>query len=178
MPRFAFSHFGFFVHDLERMAGFYTRLLGLTVSDRGQLGSASLVFLTRDPRDHHQIVLVSGRPGERGFNPINQISFRAESLADLRELHRAIRATAEVTEIAPVSHGNALSVYFRDPEGNRVEVFIDTPWYVEQPVRIAMDLSLGDEALWAWAERTARALPGFRPAEEWRAELANRIGKP
>ena len=175
MPALALSHFGFFVRDLERMADFYTRLFGFTVSDRGQLGSAALVFLTRDPREHHQIVLVSGRPEESAFNPINQISFRAEALADLRALHRAILEEPGVSEIAPVSHGNALSVYFRDPEGNRVEVFIDTPWYVEQPVRIPMELSLADEALWAWAERTARALPGFRPLEDWRAGLANKI---
>lgn len=169
------SHFGFFVHDLERMAAFYARLLGFTISDRGQLGSTSLVFLTRDPRDHHQLVLVSGRPEALAFNAINQISFRLADLAGLRELHRAVREEAGVSEIAPVSHGNALSVYFRDPEGNRVELFVDTPWYVDQPVRIPMDLSLPDAALWQWAERTARALPGFRPVDEWRAELENKI---
>ena len=179
VPALSFSHFGFFVHDLGRMAAFYTRLLGFTQSDRGELdtpqGKAAIVFLTRDPRDHHQLVLVGGRPEALAFNAINQISFRMNDLAGLRQMHRAVCAEAGVSEIAPVSHGNALSVYFRDPEGNRVELFIDTPWYVGQPMRIPMDLSLPDEALWKWAESTARARPGFRPVEEWRALLQNRI---
>jgi catechol-2,3-dioxygenase len=181
-PSLSFSHFGFYVRDLERMADFYTRLLGFVISDRGELdtphGKVSLVFLTRDPREHHQIVLASGRPREPAFNPINQISFRMNDFAGLRELYRALQAEKGVSEIAPVSHGNALSVYFRDPEGNRIELFVDTPWYVEQPLRIPMDMSLSDDALWQWAEKSARERPGYQPVEQWRAELANRIGNP
>jgi catechol 2,3-dioxygenase-like lactoylglutathione lyase family enzyme len=174
-PELSFSHVGFFVRDIERMADFYTRVLGFAVSDRGQLGKTSFVFLTRDSREHHQIVLASGRPDELTFNAINQISFRMGDFAGLRAMHRAVQAEKGVTEIAPVSHGNALSVYFRDPEGNRIELFVDTPWYVEQPLRIPMDLSLPDAELWKWAEDTARRLQGYRPVEEWRADLAARI---
>jgi catechol 2,3-dioxygenase-like lactoylglutathione lyase family enzyme len=178
-PALSFSHFGFFVQDIERMVEFYTRVLGFTVSDRGELdsprGRMSFVFLTRDPREHHQIVMASGRPDELPFNSINQISFRMQDFAGLREMYRAIQAEKGVSEIAPVSHGNALSVYFRDPEGNRIELFVDTPWYVDQPMRIPMDMSLPDDALWKWAEKTARELPGYKPVEQWRSELANHI---
>jgi catechol-2,3-dioxygenase len=178
-PALTFSHFGFHVRDIERMAEFYTRLLGFVVSDRGELatprGTVSLVFLTRDPREHHQIVLASGRPEELPFNAINQISFRMHDFAGLREMYRAIQGEKGVSEIAPVSHGNALSVYFRDPEGNRIELFVDTPWYVEQPIRIPMDMALADDALWKWAEKTARELPGYRPVEEWRTEMRKRL---
>ena len=174
-PPLSFSHFGFFVRDLERMVDFYTRVLGFAVSDRGELGAMSLAFLTRDPRDHHQIVLVSGRPNEPGFNPINQISFRMESFSGLREMHRLLQQEKGVSEISPVSHGNALSVYFRDPEANRIELFVDTPWYVVQPMRIPMDMSLSDEALWSWAEKSARELPGYKPVEDWRADIARRL---
>jgi catechol 2,3-dioxygenase-like lactoylglutathione lyase family enzyme len=177
-PGLSFSHFGFFVRDLAKMEDFYVRVLGFTVSDRGNLdtprGSLSLVFLTRDPREHHQIVLASGRPAELEFNPINQISFRMDDFAGLREMYRTLQGEA-VSEISPVSHGNALSVYFRDPEGNRIELFVDTPWYVDQPMRIPMDMSLPDEALWQWAAASASEMPGHRPVEDWRAELARRL---
>jgi len=180
VPALAFSHVGFFVRDLDRMEDFYTRLMGFTVSDRGELdtprGRVSLVFLTRDPREHHQIVLASGRPERLEFNPINQISFRLEDFAGLRQMYRAVQAEG-LAEISPVSHGNALSVYFRDPEGNRVELFVDTPWYVNQPLRIPMDMSLDDDALWTWAHETARALPGYKSVEDWRAGLAKQIAK-
>ena len=178
VPSLAFSHMGIFVADVARMEDFYTRLLGFTVTDRGDLetprGKVFLVFLSRDPKEHHQIVLASGRPGELGFNPINQISFRMADFAGLREMHRRLQAEG-VAELSPVSHGNALSVYFRDPEGNRIELFIDTPWYVTQPLRVPMDMSLPDAELWAWAEAQARKLPGFRNVEHWRDEVARRM---
>jgi len=177
-PTLSFSHVGIFVRDVPRMEDFYTRVMGFAVTDRGELdtprGRVFIVFLTRDPREHHQIILASGRPAELPFNPINQISFRMGDFAGLREMYRAIQGEA-VTEVSPVSHGNALSVYFRDPEGNRLELFVDTPWYVDQPMRIPMDMSLSDTALWDWAEKSARALPGYRPVEDWRADLAKRL---
>ena len=178
VPGLSFSHLGIFVTDLARMEDFYTRVLGFTVTDRGNLdtgrGTVSLVFLSRDPHDHHQIVLAGGRPVELPFNPINQISFRMEDLAGLRHMHARLEAEA-MADIAPVSHGNALSVYFLDPEGNRVELFIDTPWYVDQPLRIPLDMGLPDAALWAQVEAEARKLRGFRPVEEWRGEIARRM---
>ena len=173
VPRFSFSHMGMFVADIARMEDFYTRVLGFAVTDRGMLGPTALVFLSRDPREHHQIVLASGRP-DGGFNPINQISFRMADFAGLREMHRRLEKEG-VKDLAPVSHGNALSVYFRDPEGNRIELFVDTPWYVQQPVRIPMDMKLSDAELWQWAEAEARKIPDFRPVEEWRAELSRKL---
>jgi catechol-2,3-dioxygenase len=178
-PGIAFSHVGIYVTDLEGMERFYTRLVGLAVTDRGRLdtprGPVDLVFLSGNPDEHHQLVLCSGRPPEVGFNVINQLSFRVEGVAALRALHERLR-TEQVSEIAPVTHGNAVSVYFRDPEGNRVELFCDTPWYVTQPVREPVDLSLSDEALMHALEMRAREMPGFRPRSEWRAEMARRMG--
>jgi len=176
VPELRFSHVGIHVTDARRMEDFYTRVLGFAVTDRGQLGATALVFLSRDAAEHHQIVLASGRPAAAGFNTINQISFRVADVAALREMHRRLDAEG-VRELAPVSHGNALSVYFKDPEDNRIELFLDTPWYVEQPVRIPMDMKLGDAELWAWAEREARKMPGFRPVEEWRSEIERRINR-
>jgi len=169
---------GIHVTDMVRMEDFYTRMLGFAVTDRGELetprGPVALVFLSRDPKEHHQIVLASGRPGALPFNPINQISFRMAEFAGLREMHRRLKAE-KVAELAPVSHGNALSVYFRDPEGNRIELFIDTPWYVQQPLRVPLDMDLPDGELWKWAEAHARALPGFKPVDDWRTEMKEKM---
>jgi catechol-2,3-dioxygenase len=178
VPEFSFSHMGIFVTDPARMEDFYTRVLGFAVTDRGTLetprGPVGLVFLSRDEKEHHQIVLAAGRPAGAGFNPINQISFRMTDFAGLREMHRRL-AQEGVSELSPASHGNALSLYFKDPEGNRIELFVDTPWYVEQPVRVPIDMKLSDAEVWAWAERDARSRPGFRPVEEWRAGLKAKL---
>ena len=174
-----FSHMGMYVSDIARMEDFYTRVLEFTVTDRGQLsgptGPMSLVFLSRDPDEHHQIVLVTGRPDEPGFNVINQISLKADSLATLKSMHLRIQGEG-LRDITPVTHGNALSIYVRDPEGNRLELYIDLPWYVSQPMRVPVDLSPPEGDIMAVAEAHARSLPGFRPRSEWRAEMAQRMG--
>ena len=88
----ALSHFGINVTDLDRMADFYTRVLGLLVSDRGPLeGGPTLCFLSRDPDEHHQLVLVSGRPPGGGYNVVNQISFKLPTLAELQAMYRRVR---------------------------------------------------------------------------------------
>lgn len=175
----AFSHVGLYVRDLEKMERFYTGLLGFFVTDRGVLpgpaGEVRLVFLSRNPDEHHQIVLASGRPETLDFNVINQISLRADSLATLRNLHERLART-EAHDIQPVTHGNAVSVYFRDPEGNRLEIFIDTPWYVNQPMRVAVDFSQTDAQLMRSVETHARSLPGFEPRSQWRARMAALMG--
>jgi catechol 2,3-dioxygenase len=52
------------------------------------------------------------------------------------------RLQAEGAEaIFPASHGLAWSIYANDPEGNRLEFFVDTDWYIKQPFSIPLDLS-------------------------------------
>jgi catechol 2,3-dioxygenase-like lactoylglutathione lyase family enzyme len=173
------SHMGFYVSDMARVEDFYSRVLEFTVTDRGTLqtphGEVGLVFLSRDPTVHHQIVLASGRPEHLAFNPINQISFEADSLATLRQFHQRF-VSEGLKEINPVTHGNAISIYARDPEGNRLEIFIDTSWYVDQPMRVPVDFDLPDAELMAAVEHHARALSGFRPRSDWEAEMAERMG--
>jgi catechol 2,3-dioxygenase-like lactoylglutathione lyase family enzyme len=174
-PSVALTHFGIYVTDIRKMEDFYSRFLGFTVTDRGKIGTQEFVFLSRDPKEHHQLVLAGGRPADTPFNVVNQISFRVDGLATLRDLHARLK-NEPVSEINPVTHGNALSVYFRDPEGNRVELYMGTPWYVSQPLRIPLDLSLPDAQLWKWVEEKVRTLPGFKPHAQWQAELARRMG--
>lgn len=170
------SHVGIHVVDVPRMVDFYTGFLGFAVSDRGPArGGGEIVFMTRDPREHHQFVLASGRPADLSYNLINQISFRVDSIATLRELYAALPSEHGIEDLGPTSHGNALSVYFRDPEGNRVELLTGTPWYVPQPIRMPVDIALPDDRLWANVEAACREVPGFKTREAWEADIAHRI---
>lgn len=173
-----FSHMGFYVRDIDRMARFYGDTLGFHVTDRGLLGAVKLVFFSRDPGEHHQIVLASGRPEGAGFNVINQISMRVSDLATLRLVRDRVLAEPDVTELVTATHGNAISIYFRDPEGNRLEVFLDTPWYCEQPLREPIDIDRPDDAVMAQAEALARSRPRFRSRAQWRAEMAQLMAGP
>jgi catechol-2,3-dioxygenase len=175
-PSLQFSHIGLYVTDLPRMARFYKQALRFTQTDAGDLGAVQLVFLSRDPGEHHQLVLATGRPADAGFNVVNQISFRVPDLAALRWFHERLIAEG-ATDMHPVTHGNAVSLYGRDPEGNRLELFMDTPWYCEQPLREPIDLSLPDAAILARAEALAKRFPNFMPRAQWQAEVARRMAQ-
>jgi len=177
-PAFSFSHMGMFVADLARMRDFYTRVLGFTVTDSGELetprGKLEFVFMSRNPAEHHQIVLATGKPADLKFNPINQISFLVNSLTELREVHkRALDNGA--TEMRVVTHGNAWSCYFKDPEGNVVEAYVDTPFHVPQPHGVPFDLSKSDEEILRETEDHCRKDPGFMTMGDFKKSLAARL---
>ncbi len=169
-----FSHIGLYVTDLPRMARFYKQALRFTQTDAGDLGPVQLVFLSRDPSEHHQLVLATGRPADMAFNVVNQLSFRVPDVATLRAFHDRLLAEG-ASEMLPVTHGNAVSVYCRDPEGNRLELFMDTPWYCEQPLREPIDLTQSDEAILAQAEAIAKRFPKFMSRAQWQADVARRM---
>lgn len=79
--------------------------------------------------------------------------------------------------MARITHGNALSIYLPDPEGNRLELYIDLPWYVSQPMRVPIDMD-DETTLMQRLETHARTLPGFRPREQWRKEMAELMSRP
>jgi catechol-2,3-dioxygenase len=74
------------------------------------------------------------------------------------------------------THGNAVSIYFRDPEGNRLEVFLDMPWYCEQPLREPINLDQADDAVMAQAEALARSRPRFQSRDQWMAGMSRLMG--
>ena len=177
-----FSHMGLSVIDLERMEAFYTGVLGFTVTDRGAAGGMDIVFLSRNPNDHHQIVLASGRPdnmpantANTAFGPsINQISFQMGSLADLRDIGERIQAYG-TANFFPANHGIAWSIYAHDPEGNNLEFFVDTEWYFPQPFLIPLELDRSDDELYAMTERFSKEQEGYEAYSEWRAKVARRM---
>ena len=56
------THAGIWVRDIEAMQAFYSRVLGLEVSDEGFVPryNGRICFLSNDPGIHHQMVLAEG----------------------------------------------------------------------------------------------------------------------
>lgn len=181
-PNLMFSHLGFAVSDMPKMEDFYTRVMGFTVTDRGNVMGMDLVFMSRDPIDHHQIILVSGRPDDIPPNPytpqfgslINQISFRVGSLSGLREMLHVLEAE-NIQSVMPANHGIAWSIYCHDPDGNNLELFVDTDWYFPQPFLVPLDLSQTDEEICTATEALCREQPGFESYPDWRARFGAKM---
>ena len=77
---------------------------------------------------------------EAGPDRLNQISFRCASLDDVHSFWQQFVARGVPIEMT-VSHGNAIGVYFLDPEGNTVEVYWDTGLEARQPWMDHVDFS-------------------------------------
>src|SRR5258708_3712289 len=169
------AHCGIYARDVGRLATFYTEVLGLVVADRGisQRTQTELAFLTASPSQHHQLVIMTGR-APQGASTVNQLSFKVADLDQLKAVLARVRASG-VDAVRQVSHGNALSIYFADPEDNGIEVYIDTPWYVPQPHGVPIDLTRPNQEILAETERHCRATPGFMPLDQWEAEVARRL---
>lgn len=173
--KLSFSHLGILVNDLAMMEDFYTRVLGFTVSDRGVARGSKIVFTTWDATEHHQMVLVEGRPAAMQFNHINQMSFRVQSIEELQAVWRRVKDAKGVHDLYGTNHGFAWSIYFRDPEGNRVEIFVDSPWYIDQPCVEDLDLSQPADEIRARSLEFCKNSKGFMPVEEYQAQLQAKI---
>ena len=177
MPKVSLAHVGLWVFDFDMMVDFYVGLFDLLISDRGQQGERSFAFLTASPRSHHQLVIVSGRTATTPQAPggLNQESFQLPTLGDLRAFHARI-IERPISQLITLTHGNAWSVYFHDPELNRIEVFVDTPWHMQQPFAQQIDFARTDEEIYRATEQLCDANPSSRPINEWRRWAFDALG--
>lgn len=178
-PNFTVGHVGLFVFDIDVMVDFFTRTCGLHVTDQSVVRQSSrVVFLSRDPTEHHQIVLVEGRTASTDSKLLNQISLRVGTVDDLRAAIDRLRQDSRATDLDPCNHGNAFSVYFRDPELNRFELYVDSPFYVKQAVVADLDLRQSDDELIAHTHARHASDPTFKSADQWRREFASKLARP
>lgn len=175
LPTINFTHTGVFCADLDNMVDFYCRVLGFVVSDQGVASTGHrLFFMTQNPELHHQVVLFDGKPTDLPFNPINQLSFLLNSLEDLKTYYQFAQKNG-ITGLVQVDHGNAWSLYFKDPEDNPIEMYVDAPFYTAQPCREPLDLDQPVETILAQTEAMCRRRPGFQTREEWMQSIRERI---
>jgi catechol 2,3-dioxygenase-like lactoylglutathione lyase family enzyme len=175
LPRIQLTHTGIFCTDLDRMVDFYCARIGFVISDRGVASTGHrLFFLTQDPEMHHQLVLFDGKPDNLPFNPINQLSFLLDSLEALRAYHQHA-LSAGLRDIAQVDHGNAWSLYFKDPEDNPIEMYVDSPFYTPQPCRAPLDLTQPADAILSTTEAMCRRRPSFQTRAQWVAATREQI---
>jgi len=135
MPIQKLGHVGIYAQDLPRLREFYTDVVGLQITDE----APNAVFMSSDPdREHHEFVLFAGTPEQKTC--VQQISFSCEKLEDIVEYYNRFKDN-HVRFRSVTSHGNAVGLYFFDPEDNVCEVYWTTPWKAHQPYGVAVDLT-------------------------------------
>jgi catechol 2,3-dioxygenase len=175
MMKLGWSHAVLYVRDRDAMLDFYTKVLGFEITDRGPLGDGApeIIFLSQAPDEHHQLAMICARREGGPSNSVNHFAFRVENFADIKSMNSTLSGMDGV-KIMPLSHGNTLSIYFNDPEGNGLEVFWDTPWHVAQPQGKPWDPSLNEAQALAWVQENFGGEPTFEPLQAYYARRRSR----
>ena len=137
------------VRDAQASKAFYTRVLGLQVAheDR-QRGAVFLSFGT----EHHDLALFQPAAGDAPGPEqpgLHHTAWQLESFEALQEAHRELGRLGIAVE-STVEHNVTRSVYFHDPDGNRVELYCDmvTNGFEAMrtlgPARIPLDMETGE----------------------------------
>src|SRR5205823_5140767 len=108
------------------------------------------------------------------YNPVNQISFRLDSLEILKGYRKALIEEG-ITQHRVTDHGNAWALYFQDPEGNPVELYVDSPFYTPQPCGEPLDLDQSNDEILARTEAMCRSRPRFMSREAWMQGIQERL---
>jgi catechol 2,3-dioxygenase len=124
------GHIALFVQDLASAKQFYTQAVGLRPV--GKLMKGRAIALTGG-RTHHELLLIE--TGDKpSISPDIQSSVYhfawkvGDSLDDLKICYDRLLKMGISIE-ATVDHLISKSLYLRDPDGNRVELYVDDPQF-------------------------------------------------
>jgi catechol-2,3-dioxygenase len=117
----------------------------------------ALAFLTYDDEHHRfafanlEILKPDGRsPDDRGEIGVNHVAYTYATAGDLLDTYKRLKR-AGIEPYWPVHHGTTMSLYYADPDGNRMEFQVDvgtveeatalmrTPEFAANPVGILYD---------------------------------------
>jgi catechol 2,3-dioxygenase len=125
MPTQAFTlgHVHIKVRDLEKAREFYTGVLGLKLIE--QVGT--YMFFSYGAHHHdlaiHQVPLDAPSPGLKDVG-LYHFAIEVPSLKELVSVYRRLKDLK--TPVRSIDHGISKVLYFSDPDGNGIEVYLDT----------------------------------------------------
>jgi catechol-2,3-dioxygenase len=117
------AHYVLATRDLPRLRDWYLTVLDGRVAYQDPL----LCFLTYD--DEHHRIAIAALPGveERASGMrvgLHHTAFTYRDLGDLLYTYRRLKSRA-IEPFWTINHGPTTSMYYRDPDGNRVELQVD-----------------------------------------------------
>ena len=116
------GHVGIKVQDLACSEKFYRDVLGLPVCARYNKDGLNAVFFTLG--DHHDFAICETAEVDTQKSGLDHVAFKiGDRLSDLIEAKRYLEGLGITTD--PIDHDVTKSLYFSDPDGNEIEVYID-----------------------------------------------------
>jgi catechol 2,3-dioxygenase len=132
------------VTDRDRAEKFYGDVLGLPICARFDEGGFKMAFFTLGNHHDFAVMEVSGDGSGRSETAagLDHVAFNiGTTLDELREAKAKLDAAGITTK--PVDHEVTKSLYFEDPDGNGIEVYIDaSDVWRREPERVAQAMPL------------------------------------
>ena len=131
------------VTDRDRAERFYNGVLGLPICAHFDQGGLKMAFFTLG--NHHDFAVMEVEDDgdkPRGGAGLDHVAFNiGTSMDELREARASLEAAGVAT--TPIDHEVTKSLYFKDPDGNGIEVYVDASqvWRTE-PQRVAQVMPL------------------------------------
>ncbi|WP_157801243.1 MULTISPECIES: VOC family protein [Sphingobium] len=128
--------------NFTAMMDWYQTVLNARRIGEYAVGPGNMGLLTYD-EEHHRIAIVSGphyQPaGEGPRVGLEHIAFTYSDAADLLHTYARLKQQDAIEPTISVNHGPTTSLYYRDPEGNRVELLVDNLG-MEEAIQFAHDV--------------------------------------
>src|SRR5262249_8788593 len=121
-----FAHVVYNTHRYEAMIAWYLSVFEARVQHRDD----RLAFLTYDDEHHRFAYLNLGpaKPAAAERDPmakgVNHLAYTWRNVEELADTYKRLKG-AGITPYRPIRHGPTLSLYYRDPDGNRLEFQVD-----------------------------------------------------
>lgn len=135
----ALGHVVLRVTDRERAEQFYGDFLGLPRCARYDENGMKMAFFTLGNHHDFAVMEVSGEGGSASDNAagLHHVAFNiGTTMEELREAKRKLDAAG--IAVQPVDHEVTKSLYFQDPDGNGIELYIDaSDVWRKEPQRVA-----------------------------------------
>jgi catechol 2,3-dioxygenase len=132
------------VTDRERAERFYNGVLGLPVCARLDEGGFKMAFFTLGNHHDFAVMEVTGEGSSRSETAVglHHVAFNiGTTLDELREAKAKLDAAGIATQ--PIDHEVTKSLYFADPDGNGIEVYVDaSDAWRREPQRVALVMPL------------------------------------
>lgn len=124
------QHFGVLTSHWERMVDWYAKVVGMTTRYSGSRGSAgaSVTFLSNDS-SHHRLAIITmpelqEDTDKKVHAKLQHIAFEYATIDDLLNSYARVKGL-RIKPVLTTDHGPAISFYYKDPDSNIVEVFVD-----------------------------------------------------